>query len=216
MIKERPNNFIDLTGRKYGKLTVVSYSETRRKLIYWDCVCDCGNTSIVYGGSLKMGYSKSCGCNKIKYSTKIKSCHGLSGSRIYKIWCYMLDRCFNERKKDNFYKNWGGRGITVCDRWKDFANFYNDMKEGYADNLQIDRINNDGNYEPGNCRWATRSEQNRNRRGNRVIEYNGEIMIITDWAKRYNIPLSTLRQRISYGWTLHDALTKSPARIKKS
>lgn len=157
------HNFRDLSGKQVGHLLVLKRVEDKclasgiRKAQYL-CLCDCGKTKKIIGESLARGTTKSCGCHRgdplIRYSTK----HGHRYERIYSIYCDMKKRCYNQ--KCIGYKNYGGKGITICDEWlNDFESFYNwSMENGYSDNLTIDRINSAGNYEPANCRWITRSE----------------------------------------------------------
>lgn len=206
---------IDLTGQRFGRLTVVSYAFTRKTDVMWNCVCDCGKHTIVSRSDLKKGKSKSCGCYRIERSKEANKgakhglTHGLSNTRIYHIWRGIKDRCFNE-KKDR-YKNYGGRGITICDEWRnDFQAFYNwAMLHGYSENLTIDRIDVNGNYEPSNCRWITKGEQANNTRNNHLITYCGETKTIAQWAKKIGIKYSTLSARInSYGWSIEKALTE--------
>ena len=154
-----------IIGNKYGKLLVLNRVENDKNgYIKFKCLCECGNETIVYKSNLINGHTKSCGCNRSKNAKKLFTKHGMSNTIIHKIWIEMNHRCY--LKSDTNYKKYGARGIIVCDKWKnDFMAFYDwAMLHGYNDNLTLDRIDNDGNYEPNNCRWATYSQQNKNRR----------------------------------------------------
>lgn len=197
--------FIDLTGKKYNKLTVLKRVKDKNKATMWLCKCDCGKKTIVSAGNLKNNHTTSCGCyaiqkkkNKMQKQNPMYK-HGLYNTRINRIWNSMKKRCY--LKTHQAYNNYGGRGILVCDEWLNkengFINFYNwSMKNGYKDDLSIDRINVNGNYEPNNCRWATREEQQNNKRNNRIIKYNGEEKTLTEWSKIYGINYNTLISRL--------------------
>lgn len=199
------SRFVDLAGKRFGKLLVLNLAGRNKWGGFaWECQCDCGGTKIVASNSLMKGNTKSCGCIKTEMTTARWTIHGESRNRSYKTWHSMKNRCLNE--KDPEYHNYGGRGIKVCDRWMTVENFIADMGER-PPGLEIDRINNDGNYEPGNCRWANRSEQLNNTRRTHKLTYEGKTLSLTEWAKSLNMPFCRLQSRIKRGWPIERALT---------
>lgn len=205
---------IDLTGKRFGRLTVIERTEDHvaksgRKRVMWRCVCDCGNETVVAGDNLRDGRIKSCGCYGIEMTKKANSTHGNSKTRLYQVWLSMKRRC--DSPNVAHYENYGGRGICVCDAWvKDYMAFKNWADEnGYQPGLSIDRIDNDGNYCPENCRWVTSVAQANNRRSNVMITYNGETHNLKQWADLIGIRYGKLHQRIAAGWTPEKAFTTS-------
>lgn len=160
---------IDLTGQKFGRLTVIERYGVRDGHAAWMCECECGNRTVVNGRWLRAGRTTSCGCYHKEMLSERSTSHGMTNSRLYRIWHNMKNRCFYSG--DKHFSDYGGRGITVCDEWKNSFEAFHDwaMPNGYADNLTIDRVDNDGNYEPSNCRWITMKEQckNRTKKGSR-------------------------------------------------
>lgn len=190
----------DLSGQRFGKLVVLDIvGQTQGRKTLWRCKCDCGTEVVVVKDSLKSGHTRSCGCLHSDIVTKIHTKHGHAGERVHDIWVGMKDRCNNPNRSS--YKDYGGRGIFVCDEWADdFQKFYDwSLENGYADNLTIDRIDNDKGYYPENCRWATNKEQSNNRRTNRYITYNNVSRTISEWARLFDMSPGALRQRINRG-----------------
>lgn len=205
---------IDLTGKKFGRLTVIEQATSNNKnRTMWRCVCECGNETIVYSYHLRNGSSTSCGCFRREVASN-RTTHGKTNSRIYHIWAMMKERCFCPTLEA--YENYGGRGITVCDEWKnDFQAFYDwAIANGYKDDLTIDRINVDGNYEPSNCRWSTMEEQANNKRNNHYLTARGETKTVAQWSKTLGLKIQVIRSRIHYGWTDEDVLYR-PVQIHK-
>ena len=158
----------DLTSKKFGRLKVIKYyGSNKNGRALWLCKCSCGNERVVLGNSLLNKSTFSCGCYNKEHSKNIHTKHSLSYTKLYKVWQGMKTRCYNPNFM--YYCNYGGREIAICKEWKDnFSKFYKwAIENGYREGLTIDRINNDGNYEPSNCRWITRAEQNRNQRKTR-------------------------------------------------
>lgn len=196
---------VDMIGRKFGKLTVLEECKERNKQsqLMYKCKCDCGNIKIVRGYTLRNGSSKSCGClNKINHHKT----HGKSGTRLYSIFCDMKKRCYNNNCND--FHNYGGRGVSIYDEWlNDFQTFYDwSITHGYKDNLTIDRIDVDGNYEPNNCRWVDVKKQANNRRNNVHLSYNGKTKTMSQWAKELNVPIGRIKTRHRRGWSEKECL----------
>jgi hypothetical protein len=199
-----------LVGKRFSKLIVLKYAETKNESRFWSCRCDCGNKTLACSSALNSGHKKSCGCLARINLALSRITHGKSKTREYSIYCGMLARCYNRNKK--IYRRYGGRGISVCKRWRhSFNNFLADMGNLPTPNHTLDRINNDGNYKPSNCRWATMAEQCKNRRTSIKITYNGETKILSDWAKLLGFNQTTLKQRIvKLHWPTKRAFTTKP------
>lgn len=198
--------FQDLTGKRYGRLTVVAkIGKNRHKRYVWQCKCDCGTLLPVDGGSITGGLTQSCGC----LQRETVRTHGMSKTRAYHAWTNMRSRCENPNCPE--FKNYGARGIAVCDRWANFENFLADMGHPPA-GKSVDRINNSLGYMPGNCRWATPREQSQNSRNNKMLTFAGETLCLAEWARRLTIKHQVLASRLERGWSLERALTVKPAR----
>lgn len=205
----------DLTGHRYGRLVVVERAPSRvtpngTVQTMWKCKCDCGNEIIARANGLKTGNTQSCGCRKTDILLQRSTKHGgrRSGNtdRLYVVWESMLSRCRNDR-------DYAGRGISVCDEWKDYAKFREWAKQsGYNENAEpgkctIDRIDNNGNYSPDNCRWVDMLAQANNTRKNRLVEYNGETKTASEWARIAGITSKAFYFRLNSGWTMDDIMT---------
>lgn len=201
--------FVDLSGRRFTRLTVLRRVENRGRDTMWLCRCDCGSEFRVSASHLKSGHTKSCGC----YRTDViiqqgheNATHGMKCTKLYRIWSGIKDRCLNPDSVK--YADYGGRGIAVCEEWRhSFVAFQNwAISAGYRDGLSIDREDNDGPYSPVNCRWVGRVVQANNKRSNRLLSFDGRTQTLTQWAADVGILPSTLRERLCRGWSVEKAL----------
>lgn len=193
----------NLVGQRFGRLVVIQRSpETRKsKAAYWECRCDCGGATVARGGSLVYGEVKSCGCSHIIHGHCVD--YGLSPT--YRSWVAMWERCTNNRCRG--FKRYGGRGITICERWRRFENFFSDMGERPCGST-LDRFpNSDGNYELQNCRWATPKEQGRNRSTNKLLTLNEKTATIAEWVETTGILRHVIYGRLRRGWPVERVLT---------
>lgn len=200
--------FKDITGQKFGRLTALYrlYNYHKRDCVYWLCVCDCGNLIEVKGCNLRNGATKSCGCFNKEETSRRSTKHGKCETRMYRIYYNMIQRIYNTNR--NEYKHYGGRGIVVCDEWRnDFMSFYNwAMSHGYDDTLTIDRIDVNGNYEPSNCRWVSQKQQVKNRRNNINVTITNKTHCLSEWCKILSLNYNTVKYRIHHNWTIEQAL----------
>lgn len=198
---------LDLINKKFGMLTVLSKSEEcSRRGRKWICICDCGKTKEKSVSTYHLTHARviSCGCigtyNRVHFGDRRKT-HGTPDKKLFWVWSTMKGRCINEKNKQ--FKDYGGRGITVCDEWMNFDVFYNwAIAEGYKQGLKIERINNDGGYNPLNCKWANDFEQSQNRRSVHKITHNNKTKTIAEWSRELNIPASTLYAKFRNGLDL--------------
>ena len=206
---------LDLTGQRFGRLTVLECcgrSKDGQKVYL--CRCDCGTEKAVKSGNLRSGNTESCGClsaeKTIERSRKRLLVHGGCGTRLYGIWADMRQRCTCKRAIN--WHLYGGRGIKVCEEWNNDFTAFRDwaLENGYSDKLQLDRIDNDGNYEPGNCKWSSRVEQGNNRRTCVYVTINRETKTVVEWCRINGVAVNTAFSRIKRGWKAEDAVTKSP------
>lgn len=199
----------DYVGQTFGYWTVKEWVDGK-----WLCTCKCGTEKRQTSTRLKLGESFSCGCARRDGTFKGVTTHGLRDHYIYGIWHNMKVRCY--RESNHAYKRYGGRGIKVCDRWlESVENLYADMGDRPTPSHSLDRINNDGNYCPENCRWATDAEQSRNTSANRLLTYKGKTMCLTDWANHLGMSNATFRDRLDRrGWSLEKTI-ETPINISR-
>ena len=208
----------DLTGKRFGRWVVLKLTGTIQRASYneavWLCLCDCGakrevRTRLLLRGK---GGSASCGCARTDTIRVVqpRRTHGKSQHPLYRIWKTMRQRCNNSRAGK--YQIYGGRGIKVCPRWESFEVFLEDMRDGWSPGLQIDRIDNDGNYEPGNCRWTTPVVQANNTRANVILNIGGSRLTLAQTARQFGINASTIRYRLRNGWNVDQAVHTPPRR----
>lgn len=197
--------FIDLTGKSFGRLIVIKRSYLMRSVKpLWECLCQCGKTTFVRGSDLKNGKTRSCGCLKDELVSIRFSKHKRKFTTEYNIWRTIKDRCLNPNNKS--YKNYGGRGITICSEWKDsFETFYSDMGDR-PKGFQIDRINNNEGYFADNCKWLSPSENCRNKRNNSYVLVNGFLITKAEASERAVVSDGVFRRRLDLGWDIDRAL----------
>ena len=195
----------EVIGLRFGRLIVlrdVATPGARKRLL--ECRCDCGEMAVVALSNMTTGHTKSCGCLNVEGTIRRSRTHGFSDTATHRVWMSMRDRCGNPKNKR--FAGYGGRGIVVCERWQKFENFRADMGER-PDGMTLDRFpNNDGNYEPGNCRWATWSEQAQNKRNNLMIEIDGQTKCLAGWSRILGVNAGVVQRRISRGWPRDKAL----------
>jgi len=199
-------NIIDLSGHKFGRLTVIEFVGRKNKHSMFKCLCDCGGSVIVTSNNLRTKHTVSCGCYNNEKTIERSITHGLSRHPLYLSWIGMRNRCYY--KKHNRFSHYGGKGIKVCSEWKeDFQAFYDwAILNGWRKGLSIDRKENDKDYSPNNCKFSTIPQQNRNRTSNVRLTIDGVTKILIEWAETGNIKYATLRRRLQLGWPPKEAV----------
>ena len=200
--------FVDLSGQRFGNLTVINRAGTQHGSVTWNCKCDCGKAVIAKSNTLKSGHTKSCGCMKAAILGEARRTHGQSKTRLHSTWQHMKQRCFNPNNEK--YKYYGGRGITVCEEWEQYEAFERwAMSNGYKEDLTLDRIDVNGSYCPENCRWVTWKEQQNNKRNNTVITAFGTKHTLSEWEEISGVNRVTIQKRIKEnGKTPESAMSK--------
>lgn len=211
--------FIDLTGQRFGRLTVIKrVGSDKNHYALWECQCDCGNTTVTSSNHLLHNNTKSCGCFKRELSSNRFKKHGEYKTRLYRIWRNIMSRCIWHIKEDHrICRDYQHRGITVCNEWQEYENFAKWARSnGYSDDLSIDRIDVNGNYEPNNCRWADIKTQANNKRSCIYIKINNEVKTLTEWCEQFGVNKNTAHARIfRLGWDPQKAVS-TPARKRNN
>lgn len=209
MVASKGRPIIDMAGKTYGSLTVIEFAgQDAGRNALWRCKCECGQITVARGCRLRRG-QKTCGCGPVG----APPVHGQSSpgklTSEYQCWAAMKRRCLNPRSRN--YRRYGGRGISICSEWiESFERFYADMGPKPSPSHSLDRIDNDGNYGPSNCRWATPVEQSNNRGCNKPLQFNGESHTAPEWSAILGISTSTITSRLSYGWSIERTLSTRP------
>jgi hypothetical protein len=204
----RKSKYEGMEGEVWGRWAIGGFSHRCNGHLFYECICECGNSKTISISSIVNGDSTSCGCYLREVRGKSSITHGKTETKEYNIWCTMKARCYND--KNGSFKDYGSRGISVCAEWlNSFQRFFDDMGE-CPEGLSIERIDNNGNYEPSNCRWATRQEQSLNRRSNVIMELDGKKQTESEWADELGISRNVLQHRRDRGWSDKDALTIPP------
>lgn len=209
----RKGQLLDKAGRRFGRLLVIGFSHMRGRTSMWRCRCDCGNEHAVSSNNLTSNHTRSCGCleneaRKKRHAEMVK--HGKSSSIEFRTWTHLRGRCNNPT--DSAYAGYGGRGIKVCERWDSFANFLADMGPR-PKGTSIDRIDNDGDYCPENCRWASSTQQGRNRRTTRMVEWEGRRLSLSDFCDQMRLNYERVYHRVQRGYTIEQAISPLDFRI---
>jgi hypothetical protein len=210
IFRTMPQRFEDLTGQRFGRLVALRKYEIPSKVTRWVCVCDCGNETRSFKTALKRGQAQSCGCLRRELSSqaaklrKTNLKHGLSKTPEYGVWLTMRRRCDDPNVEK--FQQYGGRGIKVCERWQKFENFISDMGRRPGPEFSIERLDNDGNYEPSNCRWETVQEQSYNKSTTRLLSYKGQEITVHQASKVAGIPKNNIFARLYRGWSVERAI----------
>lgn len=215
--KLKRKSFQDLTGKKFGRLFVLSYNGVRNGTNRWNCICECRNikNDVRASSLIRCKSNFSCGCYVKEVLLKRSTTHNLSKTHLYKTWIAIKNRTLCE--SSSHYDNYGARGIDICERWlgiNGFENFSKDMGNRPSNKYSIDRINVNKGYSPDNCRWATTTQQARNRRNNTILTYNGQSLTIKEWSEITHINASTISKRLEAGWNV-PRIINEPVHLKK-
>jgi hypothetical protein len=206
--------FVDLTGHRYGRWTVIKESGRKFGGSTWLCRCECGTEKVMRSNALRTGSSTSCGCYNLEVRRRVcierNTTHGLSKSKVYATWINIRERCENPNNAG--YAKYGAKGIRICERWQSFENFLSDVGQPPSAQHSIDRIDYRGNYEPSNCRWATMLEQQNNRSSNHLITAFGKTQTLQQWSRETGFAHKTLLRRLGNGWDVETALTVKPVK----